>query len=337
VISPESNTAEYFPYGEERNYPALPNDQVKFATYTRDNATGLDYADQRYYGAALGRFMTPDPYSGSGGPSDPQSWNRYAYAGGDPVNLSDPSGLIACGDIAVTGGGTLASDVNANSDLGHMIDLVWHEAGTLSQTGNSLVAWQQESAAIAQAIWNRYQLALGNVSVVGADGHTYTGIAHYQGRNRIPDNPYNVNRLGYLPIKRSRRGQRSSAAPTLNNIIIGAAGGTNVVNRQTGALINNAAGLASDLNQDQDLKYASGKIPFYSDDGQLEGYLTEGCYSVWQADYYATGIYSASFSYNSPGFFPTSWNTSGNNANAGVESLLGTKGPTYFYGFTNWH
>jgi hypothetical protein len=36
--------------------------------------------------------MTPDPYQASGGPSDPQSWNRYAYTRGDPVNRYDPWG-----------------------------------------------------------------------------------------------------------------------------------------------------------------------------------------------------------------------------------------------------
>jgi hypothetical protein len=30
--------------------------------------------------------MTPDPYKASGRPSNPQTWNRYTYAGGDPVN-----------------------------------------------------------------------------------------------------------------------------------------------------------------------------------------------------------------------------------------------------------
>lgn len=28
------------------------------------------------------------------GPSDPGSWNRYAYVGGDPTNFNDPQGLI---------------------------------------------------------------------------------------------------------------------------------------------------------------------------------------------------------------------------------------------------
>ena len=92
------SVGKYYPYGEERNSPQLPNDQVKFATYTRDSATGNDYADQRYYTSTLGRFMTPDPYVASAGPGIPQSWNRYAYAGGDPANRNDPFGQDWCED-----------------------------------------------------------------------------------------------------------------------------------------------------------------------------------------------------------------------------------------------
>jgi RHS repeat-associated protein len=84
---------KYYPYGEERNSPLLDNDQVKFASYTRDSATGLDYADQRYYASNFGRFMSPDPYKASGGQSDPRSWNRYSYVQGDPINYQDRHGL----------------------------------------------------------------------------------------------------------------------------------------------------------------------------------------------------------------------------------------------------
>jgi hypothetical protein len=38
----------------------------------------------------MGRFITPDRMTGK--PSDPASWNKYAYASGDPVNRYDPSG-----------------------------------------------------------------------------------------------------------------------------------------------------------------------------------------------------------------------------------------------------
>jgi len=76
---------------------------VRFATYTRDSATGNDYADQRYYSSTLGRFMTPDPYRATtavaNSPSDPQSWNMYTYTGSDPTNRVDPSGQDYCDDF----------------------------------------------------------------------------------------------------------------------------------------------------------------------------------------------------------------------------------------------
>ncbi|MBM3774523.1 MAG: hypothetical protein FJW37_05095 [Acidobacteria bacterium] len=85
--------ARYYPYGEEQT--ATPNQTDKFATYTRD-ASGQDYADQRYYLNTYARFFTPDPYDGSAAAATPQSWNRYAYVTNDPVNKNDPSGLDAC-------------------------------------------------------------------------------------------------------------------------------------------------------------------------------------------------------------------------------------------------
>jgi len=80
----------YYPYGEERTSTVDGRD--KFATYFRDGV-GQDYAGQRYYNAGMGRFWSPDPHIG-GSAVEPASWNRYAYAGGDPVNFSDPRGLF---------------------------------------------------------------------------------------------------------------------------------------------------------------------------------------------------------------------------------------------------
>lgn len=64
-----------------------------FGTYTGHGFTYLDYADQRFYASSYGRFNTDDPYRASAGGSDPSSWNRYSYVGGDPVNFTDRSGL----------------------------------------------------------------------------------------------------------------------------------------------------------------------------------------------------------------------------------------------------
>jgi RHS repeat-associated protein len=86
----------YYPWGEAKG-GTNPQDTWSYATYWRDSATGLDYANNRYYSNAYGRFMTPDPYlannGGAGNPNDPGSWNKYAYTRGDPVNRKDPIGL----------------------------------------------------------------------------------------------------------------------------------------------------------------------------------------------------------------------------------------------------
>ncbi|HXG67171.1 MAG TPA: RHS repeat-associated core domain-containing protein, partial [Blastocatellia bacterium] len=47
----------------------------------------------RQYAYSVGRFMQVDPYKGSCGADDPQSWNRYSYTRNDPVNRIDPLGL----------------------------------------------------------------------------------------------------------------------------------------------------------------------------------------------------------------------------------------------------
>ena len=87
-----SGGLKYDPYGAELTVTS--HDRDKFGTYYRDSNTGFNYADQRYYGSSGGRFLTPDPYLRSARAADPQTWNRYSYVAGDPVNRNDPSGLI---------------------------------------------------------------------------------------------------------------------------------------------------------------------------------------------------------------------------------------------------
>src|ERR1039458_6735123 len=94
--------SSFQPYGAEVA-PTTSDQRTKFATYYRDSA-GLDYAGQRYYGNAMGRFLTPDPGGVAADASDPGSWNRYAYVGGDPVNFADQTGRFRnivgnCGDL----------------------------------------------------------------------------------------------------------------------------------------------------------------------------------------------------------------------------------------------
>jgi RHS repeat-associated protein len=71
----------------------------------RDTETGLDFFKVRYFGSPQGRFTSPDPFSPIGLKldrfnawiSNPQRWNKYAYALNNPLAFIDPSGMNACG------------------------------------------------------------------------------------------------------------------------------------------------------------------------------------------------------------------------------------------------
>jgi RHS repeat-associated protein len=89
-----SGPIAYYPWGEERT--STSDDADKFGTYFRD-APGQDYARARYYNSNGGRFWSPDRNGlRTADPRNPTSWNRYAYANGDPVNFNDPHGKVAC-------------------------------------------------------------------------------------------------------------------------------------------------------------------------------------------------------------------------------------------------
>jgi RHS repeat-associated protein len=128
---------KYFPYGQER--PSATTDgKEKFATYFRDGETGLDYADQRYHQPGMGRFMTPDSMTGKA--PDPETWNKYAYAGGDPVGRKDPGGTDFC-DVDFSVGvifspsGYPCSDPNVNG-----IANIWIAILTASVQGGDICA-----------------------------------------------------------------------------------------------------------------------------------------------------------------------------------------------------
>jgi RHS repeat-associated protein len=97
---------DYLPYGTENapaNFTSTCSTRYKFTGYERDEETdynnlghGLDYAFARYYNPRLARFMSADPLAGD--IADPQSLNRYAYVGNNPINFTDPTGMDPCYD-----------------------------------------------------------------------------------------------------------------------------------------------------------------------------------------------------------------------------------------------
>jgi RHS repeat-associated protein len=102
----------FAPFGQEIS-AQMSIDGNKFATYSHDDESNLEHAGFRKYSAVQGRFTTPDPYLGSADPSNPQSWNRYAFVVNNPLSSSDPLGLYrqdcvwdgSCGGWGGDGGG----------------------------------------------------------------------------------------------------------------------------------------------------------------------------------------------------------------------------------------
>ncbi|HXH48683.1 MAG TPA: RHS repeat-associated core domain-containing protein [Terriglobia bacterium] len=90
----------FYPWGQSWTRTGLGYD-MRFAGMHQFESPELLYpTDFRKYNPALGRWMTPDPADmAAADPSNPQSWNRYAYVLNNPVTLTDPLGLLGFGMV----------------------------------------------------------------------------------------------------------------------------------------------------------------------------------------------------------------------------------------------
>jgi RHS repeat-associated protein len=72
-----------------------------FTGKERDAESGNDYFGARYFGSSMGRFLSPDPFipfnlkkdQFQAWISNPQHWNKYAYALNNPLKCTNPTGM----------------------------------------------------------------------------------------------------------------------------------------------------------------------------------------------------------------------------------------------------
>lgn len=95
------------------DYTADKEVRQDYTGYQKDNESGLEYAQARYYNSSHGRFTSVDPLTASATIRNPQSFNRYSYVLNSPYKFTDPLGLLAQG---TRGGGYCGANYSSCSD-----------------------------------------------------------------------------------------------------------------------------------------------------------------------------------------------------------------------------
>src|SRR5579884_1149186 len=96
---------DYLPFGEEipagyagRSssllFGASDGVEQKFTGQIRDSETGMDFFTARYYASAVGRFTSPEPMNLGADPTDPQTWNAYAYVEEQSAGAGGSDGVM---------------------------------------------------------------------------------------------------------------------------------------------------------------------------------------------------------------------------------------------------
>ena len=133
----------------------------RFTGKERDTESGLDNFGPRYFGSSFGRFISPDEFGGH--LEDPQTLNKYAYAGNNPVRYTDPSGhdfLQMCYEESNTCGSQVIGKGTDGKDITQLV------SGTTDSNGN-FNATVVTSASLGQA-------ESGNTATVNGDGVNIT-------------------------------------------------------------------------------------------------------------------------------------------------------------------
>lgn len=101
----------YAPFGESYANGPSSTGNVNFSGEYQNTVAGVYDFLMRRYSPSQGRWLSPDPAGlAAVDPTNPQSWNRYAYVVNNPLALVDPFGLQHCVDWSGCAMGNLDSD-----------------------------------------------------------------------------------------------------------------------------------------------------------------------------------------------------------------------------------
>jgi RHS repeat-associated protein len=154
----------YTPWGElestSQAFDSVSNLRWKGLLY--DSETGFYYMRARYYDPKTRRFISEDPIGLEGG------INVYAFAGGDPVNGSDPSGLDQCWLVPRVS----TTAVGHPGDVGYLV---------LSQE----VYWVQQCNEMTAHQWSNPSSASASGQTTGGGTRGYTDLSTSADATRV--------------------------------------------------------------------------------------------------------------------------------------------------------
>lgn len=145
---------EYKAFGVEGYSNRTYNQPFKFTGEQKDEWPQAEYIYMRarYYDPAIGRFMTRDTVAGD--TKEPLSLNRYTYVQNNPVNFTDPSGMIDAWQVSLGG----ARAVGGTAEVGIGIAVI---AGTTLETAGV-------GAVVGTALFTHgtYEMSAGTADVI---------------------------------------------------------------------------------------------------------------------------------------------------------------------------
>ncbi len=117
------NDSAYAPFGEQYAAKNIGSGFYDFTGQEQWTVSGssaaLDDFLFRKYHPVQGRWISPDPAGMAAVDiTNPQTWNRYAYVGNNPLNFVDALGLIEVPCPPDDPPGTVCTDVDSDSDSG---------------------------------------------------------------------------------------------------------------------------------------------------------------------------------------------------------------------------
>ncbi|WP_298325119.1 RHS repeat-associated core domain-containing protein, partial [Asticcacaulis sp.] len=200
---------KYGPYGEPKNaadQTSFSGSRFRYTGQTVLPEAQLYYYKARVYDPIHGRFLQADPIG-----SD-DDLNLYAYTGGDPVNATDPDGMVSISCTVTTNeDGTVGSYCDRPVDDGdkdHVNVTVTHVVNATDGYGNPIYA---ESDPVTKS-YSIYQVALpGGVGRLVDDAiKDTTGLQFGYQKNEGRENQIDFGNL--TPSARKRLGNLSDRA-----------------------------------------------------------------------------------------------------------------------------